>query len=646
MSESCTTSDNLQQCTTSVPLTNKIGLHARPAIQLTKLAKRFSSRIQIRTAADSPWIDAKSIVQVMAAKAPKGTTLDITATGSDARKAGEAIVALIKDNFGEKPARAVDTPSETSRIASRGLAIGKIVFYQPRAFGDRSQGSVDNETDLFHRSIRATRSTLGALIADAAKDIAKVLEFQLSFVQDPTLIDPIVSAIAAGTSAHTAWTQALDKQIRQFENADDPYFQARASDLVDLKQQVLGHIHGETDALSPLSQDTIIVAEDLAPSDFAMLDRRYCRGIALKKGSANSHVALLARSRGIPMLVGLETVETPSDTMAILDAIKGQLIVSPDKKAIAACRQQIETETSQAAAQQKYLTVQPSLPSGERIFVDINLGTLEDLKEVSPDHCHGIGLVRTEFLFDNGQAMPDEETQFQAYKKIVQWAGEKPVIFRTLDAGGDKPITGLTEKGEKNPFLGVRGIRLSLLNEDVFQVQLSALLRASAHGNLKIMLPMVTVPQELTRARALLQEQLARLQRQKTTLTAPPMGIMVEVPAVAMCIDDFDADFFSIGSNDLIQYITACDRGERKIAHLYTGADRAVLTLIKATIDHGRRSGKPVSLCGDMAAQPAYIDALLDMGLRYFSVSPADLARVKAAIMNHGKNPAESTKEL
>jgi phosphotransferase system enzyme I (PtsI) len=618
--------------TASVPLTNKIGLHARPAIQLTKLAKRFSSRIQFRTAPDKPWIDAKSIVQVMAAKAPKGTLLEIAANGKDAREALQNLVELIRNNFGENPADTLELTSEAGHVASRGLAIGKVVFYQKRDFGERAAGTVEDETQLFHRSLEAARSALSDLIDNAAKDIAEVLEFQLSLVQDRSLIDPAVAAIAAGTSAHFAWTQILDQQLRRYKEADDPYFRGRISDLADLKQQVLSRIYGETEALPPLSQDSIVMAEDLSPSDFAMLDRRYCKGIALNKGSLNSHVALLARARGIPMLVGLKTAGAKPETPVIVDAVEGRLIIAPDQQTVNDYRRRMVTEEKRVQAQQKYLTVKPTMPTGERVYVCINVGTLEDLKLVSSDYCDGIGLVRTEFLFETGLEMPDEETQFQVYKKLAEWAGEKPVIVRTLDAGGDKPVAGLTEKDESNPFLGVRGIRLSLLNEDVFRIQLSALVRASACGNLKIMLPMVTVPQEFERAKDLLQEILVQLQRRDPTLTAPPLGIMVEVPAVAMCIEDFDADFFSIGSNDLIQYVTACDRGERKVAHLYTGANRAVFELIRTTIDHGRLTGKQVSLCGDMASQSDYIDVLLDLGLRYFSVSPADLARVKAAI--------------
>ena len=632
MVESHSNPDKKKMRTASVQLTNKIGLHARPAIQLTKLAKRYSSQIRIRTSADSPWIDAKSIVQVMAAKALKGTVLEIAVNGKDAQEALQSLVELIKNDFGEKPADSLELSSEAGHIASKGLAIGKVVFYQKHAFGERPGGTVEDETRLFHRSIKAAQSALSALIDNAEKDIAEVLEFQLSLVQDRSLIDPAVAAIANGTSAHTAWMQTLNEHVRRFEKADDHYFQGRTADLVDLKQRVLSHIYGETEALPPLFQDAIIIAEDLSPSDFAMLDRRYCKGIALVKGSVNSHVALLAKSRGIPMLVGLETVTAKPDTLMILDAVDGQLIVTPDQETVQNYLRRKITEEKRAKKQQKYLTVNPTMPSGERVYVGLNVGTLEDLKLVSPDHCDGIGLVRTEFLFSNGLGMPDEEMQFQVYKKLVEWAGEKPVIVRTLDAGGDKPVEGLTEKEERNPFLGVRGIRLSLLNEDIFRIQLRALVRASAFGNLKIMLPMVTVPQEFERAKKLLQEILVQLRRTDPMLTAPALGIMVEVPAVAMCIEDFETDFFSIGSNDLIQYVTACDRGESKIAHLYTGADRAVFELIKTTIDHGRRTGKQVSLCGDMASQSDYIDILLDMGLRNFSVSPAALAQVKAAI--------------
>lgn len=568
----------------------------------------------------------------MAAKAPRGTRLEIAVDGDDAREALQNLVELIRDNFGEKTADALELSAETGHIASRGIAIGKAVFFLKRRHGERPADTIETEARLLHDSIKAAQSALGSLIENADDDIADVLEFQLSLVQDRTLSETALAAVTNGSSAQCAWQQTMDEQIRLYTESDDPYFQGRSSDLTDLKQQVLNHMHGEAETLPTLSQDAIVIADDLAPSDFAALDQRYCKGIALKKGSLNSHVALLARSRGIPMLVGLETGRAKPDATTILDAVAGRLIAAPAPETIADFQRRMVTFAQEVKAQQQYLTIKPTLPTGERIYVGINVGSLDDLKLVSADHCDGIGLVRTEFLFDGASNMPDEEKHFQVYKKLVEWARNKPVIVRTLDAGGDKPIEGLTEKNESNPFLGVRGIRLSLRNEDIFRIQLRALVRASAFGHLKIMLPMVTVPQELDKAKTLLQEALLQLRRTDPKLKTPPLGIMVEVPAVAMCIEDFDADFFSIGSNDLIQYVTACDRGEPKIAHLYRGANRAVFELIKTSIDHGRLSGKQVSLCGDMAAQSDYIDALVDMGLRYFSVPPVDLPRVKAAL--------------
>jgi phosphotransferase system enzyme I (PtsI) len=337
----------------------------------------------------------------------------------------------------------------------------------------------------------------------------------------------------------------------------------------------------------------------------------------------------------------LPSTAVTAGSTTILDAIEGRLISTPPKETITDFRRRMEIEDRRIKSQQKYLAVNPTLPSGERIYVEINVGSLNDLEKVTSDHCDGIGLVRTEFLFTGAPDLPDEETQFRAYKALVEWAGDKPVTIRTLDAGGDKPIAGLTEKNESNPFLGIRGIRLSMRNKDIFKVQLRALARASAYGNLRIMLPMITIPRELEEAQKLLTDILQQLREEGSKLEKPPLGIMVEVPAAAMCIDDFNADFFSIGSNDLIQYVTACDRGEPKIAHIYQGANPAIFELIRKTIDCGRSADKQVSLCGDMAAQSDYIGALVDLGLRHFSVSPADLARVKATLSAGNENTNE-----
>jgi phosphoenolpyruvate-protein phosphotransferase (PTS system enzyme I) len=276
--------------------------------------------------------------------------------------------------------------------------------------------------------------------------------------------------------------------------------------------------------------------------------------------------------------------------------------------------------------------------SGERVQVMINVTGLAELMDIDPSQVDGIGLMRTEFLFQERDKLPTEEEQYRIYRQMTEWAAGKPVTIRTLDAGGDKPIAGLTEPGDLNPFLGVRGVRLSLRRLDVFRVQLRALARASLAGNLKVMIPMVTVPEELDRCRALFQDAVDELHRERQEAALPPLGMMVEVPAAALTIEDFNADFFSIGSNDLIQYVSAASRDEPQLADL-ARPSRAVFDLIRHVVDHASRINRDASLCGDLAGEPAQVAALLDQGLRIFSVAPGVLGPVRAAIARYPARP-------
>jgi phosphotransferase system enzyme I (PtsI) len=264
----------------------------------------------------------------------------------------------------------------------------------------------------------------------------------------------------------------------------------------------------------------------------------------------------------------------------------------------------------------------------------INVTGLAELADLDPAKVDGIGLMRTEFLFQGREKLPTEEEQYQIYKRMLEWAAGRPVTIRTLDAGGDKPIAGLTQSGDINPFLGVRGVRLSLRRLDIFRAQLRALARAAAAGNLKVMIPMVTVPEELDRCRALLELAVEDLRREGQEAQMPPLGMMVEVPAAALTIEEFNADFFSIGSNDLIQYVAAASRDEPQLADL-ARPSRAVFSLIGHVVNYANRSGREASLCGDLAGDPAHVAALLDQGLRNFSVAPGALGPVKAAIARY-----------
>jgi phosphotransferase system enzyme I (PtsI) len=350
-------------------------------------------------------------------------------------------------------------------------------------------------------------------------------------------------------------------------------------------------------------------------------------------------VAILARSRGVPLLVGLRVTlaDLADGEAAVLDAETGRLILSPSEVTSRWFHERQRARAQRAELEEKYRTAPAVSASGTRIAVQINVESEKILDVLAPGSCDGIGLTRTEFLFHGNGKLPEEEAQFRFYQRLLQWAGGKPVTIRTLDAGGDKPIPGLTPADELNPFLGVRGIRLSLAHPDIFRVQLRALARAAALGPLKVMLPMITVPAELDRARQMLQEEAGELNARGVPAAVPPLGIMVEVPAVAIGIARFDAAFYSIGTNDLIQYVTASSRDAAELAPLYDPLNPAVLELIARVAAHGRATGREVSVCGEMASNPELIPHLLDAGINSLSVAPAALGAVKHAVAAHAR---------
>ena len=379
----------------------------------------------------------------------------------------------------------------------------------------------------------------------------------------------------------------------------------------------------------------ILVADDLAPSRFLEIDWKRSSGIALTGGSASSHVAMLARARGVPMVVGLGDIPANEGALVLLDGERGEIEIAPSAARLTSWRRSVAALADRRANEAGCLEAPAVTRSGKRIRTLVNIQGVGDLT-LDAAHADGIGLVRTEFLFEARVAPPSEALQLDVYRQILDWAEGRPVAIRMLDAGGDKPIRGVTFEGEANPFLGVRGLRLLLRRPNLFKTQLRALARAAASGNnLKVMLPMVTVADELEEARRHLEVALAELSAEGLAARRPALGIMVEVPAAALAIHRFDADFYSIGSNDLVQYVTACDRGSGELAALADPLNPAVLELISRTIAHGEAKGAPVSLCGDMAADPRCVPALLDCGLKEFSVSPTALGRLKAAIADH-----------
>ncbi len=520
------------------------------------------------------------------------------------------------------------------QIASPGLALGTIDLHILNLANPGAAGTPEQERRALRGAVEVARAQLMSLTEKSDAMAGDILALQIALLEDSELTAPAIEAIEGGKSAAAAWREALDAQIEIYRSDDSEYFRARAADLMDLRDRVVGLFCGEVRGSKMKAPDAIYVAQDLAPSRFLETDWSRYRGAALMGGSASSHVAILARARGMPLLIGIRGTEAAlrDGAEAILDAEDGRLIVDPEASTVARYRDRLAQRREEAEKEVTFLDGPAVTAGGARIQVCINVDDPEVLDRMNPDHCDGIGLTRSEFLFYANDGLPDEDRQFDAYARLIDWAGGKTVTIRTLDAGGDKPISGLTPEGETNPFLGLRGLRLSLARAEIFRVQLRALARAAARGPLKVMFPMVTVPAEMDQARALFEEEVAGLTEAGIEARTPPLGMMVEVPAAALDVAHFKADFFSIGSNDLVQYVTATGRDNAAVAALHDALNPAVLELIGRVAAHGVRVGCEVSLCGDMAAEPASLARLLDAGLRAVSVAPAALARTKAAI--------------
>ena len=518
----------------------------------------------------------------------------------------------------------------TGTPASVGYAEGRLFFLEGEAGVYSRKASAEAEADALRAAIETAARRLESLIAAATGDAADMLEFQLAMLADDELSGAAFAAIGTGVPADTAWSDAMADQIDGYEGSPEEYFRARAADLKDIRRQVLDVLTFADRSTAPPGSN--LFGDDIGPTRFLATDWSGGGGIALRKGSSSSHVAMLARSRGVPMVVGLGATETPAGAVALLDAEHGGILLRPTHDDIEGFRRSAAAYARRRLNAERDILKPAMTRDGVSVRIMVNVADPADVHRIHIASCDGVGLMRTEFLFGKTPELPDEDTQYSAYRKVLEWASGKPVTIRTIDAGGDKPVPGLTVD-EANPFLGLRGIRLSLSRPDVFRVQIRALLRAAMHGNLKVMFPMVAVPEEYSRAVALFAEEAAALALAGQQHRMPALGIMVEVPSVAIAPDPFsDVAFFSIGSNDLTQYMMAAARDNPAVASLNSVRHPAVLRLIASVADFGRTNGIPVSLCGDAGGDEASIPLLLRAGLRDLSVAPAQLALVKAAV--------------
>lgn len=526
--------------------------------------------------------------------------------------------------------KAPNMPSQSSKgiVASIGYASGPLFRLGAEAPSYSASGDSSTEKQRLSAAIAKAAVEVAALIEKASGEGAAILEFQQAMLEDESLSEPGFAAIATGADAARAWSAALGEQIAGYEASDSDYFRARATDLADIRDRVLRILAGGAETVAP--KGAVLVGRDLTPTQFLSTDWKGGGAIILFEGSPASHVAMLARASGVPMIVGVGEIAAANDDLVLVDAEHGKVVVLPDNDD--------RHEFLKASTEYRLLMVSARHLLGKAsvtadnvdVTVTVNVAQPADVDHIDVAHCDGVGLMRTEFLYAHG--LPDEEMQLAAYRKVLEWAGGKPVTIRTVDAGGDKPVPGFTVE-EGNPFLGLRGIRLCLARPDVFRVQVRALLRAAPHGTLKVMLPMVSLASEYKAAKAVFAEEAASLAARGISHAMPPLGIMVEVPAAAIVPEAFgDAAFFSIGSNDLTQYVMAAGRDNGAVAALNDVTHPAVLRLISGVAGYGKEQGIAVSLCGDAGGDPKAIPALLRCGIRQLSVAPAQLALAKAAI--------------
>ncbi len=513
--------------------------------------------------------------------------------------------------------------------ASSGFAIGTARLLHGIVHGTRQQLSPNHEKAALEEAIAGALQDIAVLMKSQSGDAADILSFQYALLEDQVLTETVWPAIASGLSADAAWCISLNNEIAEYEATNDDHFASRAVDLCDIRDRVLAELFG-TIEVPGFDAGDILVADDIAPSTFLTMDWSKGGALVLGRGSPYSHVASLAKSRAIPMVVGIGDCWKNLAGKIMVSGDDAIITLSPSSETTTLAWEKA-TEFSRQHEAAKGVAEGPATTlDGTIVEVLVNVADLTDISDFSAFCCAGIGLTRTEFLVED--VLRDEEQQYLRYLELVRWAGGKPVTIRTVDAGADKPINGYTIKDEANPFLGMRGIRLSLANPEVFKIQLRALLRAAAHGPVKIMLPMVTKPSDLEVTRALIAECRSDLNRTGKSFGDAKLGIMVEVPAVAMAPGLFDADFFSIGSNDLTQYATAAARDNSAVATYANTLHPGVMSMIANVADYGFARGLEVSVCGDAAADNSIIEALLKAGIRSLSVPVGFVALIKAAI--------------
>lgn len=536
-------------------------------------------------------------------------------------------------------------PNVSGIAASAGIAIARafILEHPDYSVEKRSINDVDAEIAKLESALDKSRAELEAIKEKTLQELgekkAEIFASHLLILDDPELIDPVRSKIAdEKVNAEFALDETATTFIQMFENMKSAYLQERAADMRDVTKRVLGHLLGLKVANpAEIDEEVVVLAEDLTPSDTAQLNRKYVLGFATNIGGRTSHSAIMARSLEIPAVVGTKDIlsQAKSGDLIIVDGLDGQVLVNPEDSVVEEYKSKQAAYAAQVEEWRKLRDEPTVTVDGVHVELAANIGTPNDVAGVLDNGGEGVGLYRTEFLYMGRDKLPSEDVQYNAYKTVLEKMEGKPVVVRTLDIGGDKELPYLDLPKEMNPFLGFRAVRLCLDRQDIFRTQLRALLRASVHGNLKIMFPMIATLGEFREAKAVLLEEKEKLVKEGIEVADNiQLGIMVEIPSTAVLADQFakEVDFFSIGTNDLIQYTMAADRMNERVSYLYQPYNPSILRLIKMVIDASHREGKWTGMCGEMAGDTTAIPLLLGLGLDEFSMSATSILPARSQL--------------
>ncbi|PGM54951.1 phosphoenolpyruvate--protein phosphotransferase [Bacillus sp. AFS053548] len=538
--------------------------------------------------------------------------------------------------------------------ASSGIAIAKAFRLENPELNivKKQISDIDAEIAKLDNAIQVSNTELEKIRdhanAELGEDKAAIFSAHILVLNDPELVNPVKDKIKSeSVNADFAMNEVASMFVQMFESMDNEYMKERAADIRDVTKRVMAHLLSVTISNpANITEEVIIIAEDLTPSDTAQLNRKYALGFTTDIGGRTSHSAIMARSLEIPAVVGTKEVTSKIENglMVIVDGLDGHVIVDPSNEELEEYKAKKEKFELQKVEWAKLKNEPTVTKDGHHVELVANIGTPNDVEGVINNGGEGVGLYRTEFLYMGRDNFPSEEEQFESYKSVLESMGDKPVVVRTLDIGGDKELSYLHLPKEMNPFLGYRAIRLCLDQKEIFRTQLRALLRASVYGNLKIMFPMIATLDEFRAAKAVLLEEKEQLLKENVQVSDNiEIGMMVEIPASAVLADVFakEVDFFSIGTNDLIQYTMAADRMNEQVSYLYQPYNPSILRLVKMVIDAANKEGKWAGMCGEMAGDALAIPLLVGLGLHEFSMSATSILPARSQMAKLSKAEME-----